>query len=296
MSCVLDIAGIERVRDLERSLTGVLSPTLFDGPEHQAFELPGVAPTVLALHGFMGTPAELRALARSLAALGAAVSAPLLPGFGTGVSQLAQVTARDWLMCALKRWQELRRCSSGEAILLGFSMGAAIALQLAVLAPPDRLVLLAPFTRLLPGDKRVPLLGVARRVLRDFRPFANANFEDPAIRKVFHAMHPALNLDDHSVRVALRELRLPLSALDELRKTGQRALAVARDVCCPVLVVQGSDDQTVPVWTTRQLVQRLGGRVTLFEVPGDHQLVRPDHPSAERTFRLVGQFVTGELA
>ncbi len=167
---------------------------------------------------------------------------------------------------------------------------------IAALAPPERLVLIAPFTQLLPGDWRVPFLPLARRVVKELRPFANADFGNPSTRKVFEAMNPALDLDDPTVQVALRDVRLPLSALDELRKTGQGALRVARRVRCPVLVIQGFDDRTVPPWTTRRLVERFAGRVTLIEVPGDHQLVRLDHPSAELAFRLIGQYVTGGLA
>lgn len=277
-------------------MTALAATQLFAGSEHQAFTLTGTAPVVLAIHGFMGTPAELRPLAGSLADLGAAVTAPLLPGFGVEVPRLATVTASEWLNCALQSWQQVRARSSGASVLLGFSMGAAIAVQIAALAPPDRLVLIAPFTRLLPGDWRVPFLPLARRVVKELRPFAKADFRDPSTRKVFKAMNPALDLDDPAVQAALRDVRLPLAALNELRETGRSALRTARCVRCPVLVIQGFDDRTVPPWTTRQLVERFAGRVTLIEVPGDHHLIRLDHPSAEIAFRLIGQYVTGGLA
>jgi carboxylesterase len=266
----------------------------FARPEHQAFDLPGTDPTVLALHGFLGTPAELRPLARVLASRGAEVCAPLLPGFGADLARLPSVTAEDWVGRGLALWRELRTRSHGSAVLLGFSMGAALALQVAAAEPPAKLVLLAPFTRLLPGDWRVPFLPLARRVIRDLRPFRDADFSSPAIRQVFQAIDPDLDLEDLSVQAVLRDLRLPLSALDELRRTGERALDAASRVRSPVLVVQARDDQTVPTWTTRKLVERLGGPVTLVEVPGDHQLVQPDHPSAALVYRVVERFLTGD--
>ncbi len=273
-----------------------LAMRLFSGAEHHAFSLPGTKPVVMALHGFMGTPAELRPLAKHLAGLGAAVSVPLLPGFGSELARLPSVRAHEWFAFALERWREVRTSSSGPVVLLGFSMGAAIALHVAALSPPDQLVLVAPFTRLLPGDWRVPLLPVIRRFRKEFRPFANADFRDSQTRQILQAIDPGLDLDDPAVQMALRNVRLPLAVLDELRKTGKYANAAARRVQCPVLVIQGCDDQTVPRWTTRQLVATLAGRVALVEVPGGHQLVRTDHPSAELTFRLIGQFIAGGLA
>lgn len=266
----------------------------FARPEHQPFDLPGTEPSIVAFHGFLGTPAELRPLARTLASRGAEVRAPLLPGFGTDLARLRSVTAEDWIGFGMALWREACARSQGTGVLLGFSMGAAIALQLAAAYPPSKLVLLAPFTRLLPGDWRVPFLPLARRVIRELRPFKDVDFSSPVIRQVFGSLDPDLDLEDPSVQAVLRDVRLPLSALDELRRTGKKALEAAPRVRCPVLVVQGHDDQTVPAWTTRKLVQRLGGPVTMVEVVGDHQLVRPDHPSAALVYRVVDRFLSGD--
>ena len=65
----------------------------FAGPEHQSFERAADSPSgvALLLHGFPGTPAELRPLGEVLAAAGISARAPLLPGFGPAMHQLADV-------------------------------------------------------------------------------------------------------------------------------------------------------------------------------------------------------------
>jgi carboxylesterase len=84
----------------------------------------------LLLHGFTGTPAEMRPLGTRLAARGFTVRAPLLPGHGTRVDDLARTTWRDWFAAALESWDELGERSAARAVV-GLSMGALLALHLA---------------------------------------------------------------------------------------------------------------------------------------------------------------------
>ena len=58
------------------------------GPEHETFTLPGGRPAALLLHGFLGTPAEMRGLGEALHEQGWTVYAPLLPGFGSDIETL----------------------------------------------------------------------------------------------------------------------------------------------------------------------------------------------------------------
>lgn len=60
----------------------------YNTPEHRPFTLGEGAGAALLIHGFPGTPAEVRPLAQALSERGWKVRAPLLPGFGTE-SQLA---------------------------------------------------------------------------------------------------------------------------------------------------------------------------------------------------------------
>ena len=98
-------------------------PPLFQGAEHLPFTLAGSAPggpAALLVHGFPGTPAELRPLAEALHAAGWTARGLLLPGFGPEFAALGRQHAADWIGAvrgALDAALDLvaahvRRCSS----------------------------------------------------------------------------------------------------------------------------------------------------------------------------------------
>lgn len=244
----------------------------FTGPEHQPFQL-GQGPTgVLLIHGFPGTPAEMRPLGERLATAGHAAHGLLLPGFGPDIVRLGEVSSEDWLAAARAAWRDLRAAHQ-TAVLIGYSMGGALALRLAADDPPDGLVLLAPFWRL--GGCLLRLLPLLKHVFRNVAPFRRADFNSPGVRRQLEALLPDADLDDPQVQQYLREqVRLPLSAIDDLRRLGQSARAFAPRVAGPALVLQGDADTTVPPAATRQLVSQMGRSVTYREVPGTHRFVR----------------------
>ena len=67
---------------------------------HEAFHFPAAHPSevgALLIHGFMGSPKELRPLGEHLAANGVNAHGILLPGFGTQISRLATIKRAEWL-------------------------------------------------------------------------------------------------------------------------------------------------------------------------------------------------------
>jgi len=101
---------------------------------------------VLLLHGFIGSPKDFGILPQRLAEAGYFVYAPLLPGHGTKPQDLLREDADTWFAAARASYRELRARCAWVAVV-GFSMGGTLAARLAVeeAAPPDALVLAAPF-------------------------------------------------------------------------------------------------------------------------------------------------------
>lgn len=254
-------------------------------PSARAFTLPGGPTHALMLHGFMGTPGEMRPLADALASAGVTVRAPLLPGFGPDLERLRSITLDDWLRSAGDAWRETRH-DARRTVLVGFSMGGALATALAATDPPDQLVLLAPHWRI--ADPRAIVLPILKHVKQEFQIFADADFSDPGVRRALAEANPGADLDDPDVQERFRqEATIPTSALDELRRAGVLAAKRAAQVRVPTLVVQGRDDQTSLPRHTRRLASRLGGNVTLEEVAGDHLLVDRSHPAWPAVHDLV---------
>ena len=250
--------------------------SLYRHPRHQSFVLGHSragrsTKRALLLHGFPGTPAELRPVAEFLAAQGFEVRAPLLPGFGAGMAALGSTGWRDWVGAAQTIWDDLQR-GAEQTVLLGFSMGGAVAVHVAARTPPDRLVLIAPFWRL--PDRRAGLLPLLQFAVPQLKPCAQADFTAESVRAQVARIDPTLNLDDPDVQRALREqIVLPTSSLVALQRLGRRAYRAAPKVTAPTLVFQGRDDPTVRTADTRRLAARFGGPVTFAEVGGDHQLI-----------------------
>ncbi len=171
-------------------------------------------------------------------------------------------------------------------LLMGFSMGGALALQAAAEMAPDGLVLVAPF-RQLGNDAQQLAWPLLRRVFRSFKPFAKADFSDPDVRRSVAEFLPDADLADPAVQRAVRELAVPSSIIEELRRVGLAAWTAAPRVTARALVVQGTVDPVVQPKHTRALVARMPGSPRYLEVPAGHDLLRPEAPGWPETVTAV---------
>jgi len=117
-------------------------------PEKTApFELGRGEDACLLLHGFTGSPWDVRPLGEALAARGLYVRAPQLPGHCSTPEALLGVCHRDWEGAALQALLSLR--DYRRVFVAGLSMGALLALKLAVDCPErvHGLALIAPAVR-----------------------------------------------------------------------------------------------------------------------------------------------------
>lgn len=250
-----------------------------DNPEsiHRPFLFEAGSARALLIHGFLGSPRDMRPLAEALAVAGVTTRALLLPGFGDDRSGLWRVRADDWLDAARAAWAETRR-NATRATLIGFSMGGAIALRLGaeIGQTPDELILLAPHWRF--ATPRAVVLPIAKHVIRTYRPFGRPNFDDPDTRLVLAGIAPGVDLDDPAIQHQLRDaFSVPTRSLDELRRIGNAAGAAARRLTAPTTILQGQQDDTTLPRHSRTLAARIGAE--LLEFPGDHLIVDPNRQS-----------------
>src|SRR5438067_12275746 len=100
-----------------------------------AFSLPGPRPPgALLVHGFTGTPEELRPLGEALAARGFPVHAVRLAGHGTDVAELARTRWTDWF-ASVEAGVARLRASTERLAVAGMSMGRLLALHPAAPRP-----------------------------------------------------------------------------------------------------------------------------------------------------------------
>lgn len=268
--------------------------TPYAGAEHQPFIFrPEAADdrqvAVLLVHGFPGTPAEMRPLGQRLQTAGITAQGILLPGFGPQIPDLARYTWQDWVAATTEALTHLQREYS-RTLLIGFSMGGAVALNAASAQSVDGLILLAPFTQL--GGDLIQLAWPALRLIfREFQPFKKVDFADPEVRRNIANFLPQADLDDPESQAELRQMRIPASVMDQLRQMGRQARRAAPRVRVPVLCIQGALDQVVQPARTRKLVTRLPNLVQYAEVAGGHQIIDPSGPACAESTELILAYI-----
>jgi carboxylesterase len=196
---------------------------------------------VLVLHGFTGSPWEVRPLGEALAARGFHVHAPLLPGHGGSPEALEDVTFQDWIAAA----ETALEAQPGPVAVVGLSMGALLALLLAARRPGTvkGLVLLAPAVRLRARSARL-LRALRHTPLRHVFPgWVDKRTSDLSLDEV-RAQAPRLR-------------RYPLARLLDLFTLQDLASAAAPRVRCPTLVLAAARDHVVTLGGVAALVRRL---------------------------------------
>lgn len=122
-------------------------------------------PLCILIHGFTGNSVEVLPLAEALSQSGYDVETPLLPGHHHVKRRMAKVQAFEWIYAI----EELTKRAIHEQRtihLIGFSMGAMIALILGCRYPVRTLVLLSPPVYVFTPNV---LIGRSKRTLRLLR-------------------------------------------------------------------------------------------------------------------------------
>ncbi|MHB8717465.1 MAG: alpha/beta hydrolase [Candidatus Dormibacteria bacterium] len=192
----------------------------------------------LLLHGFAGTPPELRRLGDHLAAHGWRARGPVLAGHGTSPEDLERSTRHDWIASAQAELDRLA-AECQEVAVVGQSMGGAIALHLAAVDLRVRAVatLAAPVFL-------SPLVSLAL----------------PVVRRLRRWQYPGTDVDlcDQS---AIEELhshgRRPFSAINEFVRLIAEVREELVQVRAPVLVMHGGGDRTIDPANAAEIARRL---------------------------------------
>ncbi|HEX2806208.1 MAG TPA: alpha/beta fold hydrolase [Kineosporiaceae bacterium] len=202
-------------------------------PGAERYSHAGAAVGVLLCHGFTGTPQSLRGWGEQLAAAGYSVELPLLPGHGTTWQEMNRSTWHDWYGEVDAALTTLRvRCST--VFLGGLSMGACLALRLAVEHGHaiSGLVLVNPAVKV--EDPRLLLLPVLRRITGSF----------PGIGSDIKKSGP----------VELAYDRTPLNALSSMLQMYAEVRPRLTSIDQPLLVLRSAIDHVVPASSTRLIL------------------------------------------
>lgn len=268
------------------------SPQLRPGTEAFFFKRGPVG--VLLVHGYSGSPGELRLFGEALAKRDFSVAAPLLTGHGSTPDAMFQVTWREWVTSAISSLAHLR-AECRNLVIAGFSMGALIATVIAARVPADGVILMAPAFRLR-GQPVVELADIAGRLKPWYYPLARADFANPAVREAVRGFAPEIDLDNPEVVEAVRKnAKVPIASIYELVRLQRRARRDLTYITAPALIMQGRHDRTVNPASAEEALRRIGSsdkQLIWFE-HSDHQLTR--EREKELVWETVGAWIAARV-
>jgi carboxylesterase len=201
----------------------------------------------LLIHGFTGSPFEMRLLGEHLAARGLAVEGPLLPGHRSTTAALAATGWRDWLAGAERGLAAIEARAERVAVC-GLSLGGLLTLELARRRELRAIALLSTALELPRAahlaDKvlaRLPPSWLTRAALPKL---AGSDIADPEMKR-------------RNTR-AQGSAGMPLSSLRSLMELGRELRPRLGEIRAPALVAHGRRDHTVPFACMQTLVEGLG--------------------------------------
>lgn len=177
----------------------------------------------LLIHGFTGSPSEMRLLGEHLHRAEYTVFAPRLCGHGTTPEDMASTSWHHWYGSVLDAYHLLSSLCD-EIVVIGLSMGGLLALELAVNQQVSKVISLSAPIYI--AEKRLPWLPVAAL----FTSFV------PKRRK------PIAGIDS---RYSVCYKRTPLKSVKSLLKLIRHVSGQLAQVTQPLLIVQSRAERTV---------------------------------------------------
>ena len=206
----------------------------------------------LVLHGFGGSPSEVRALGEHLASTGVTVSGARLAGHGGTASEFYTSRSGAWLESAQQAFDELSTVCS-KVFIIGFSLGGGLGLQIAR------------------NQSYAGLVTMGSRVL----PVANWRTRTS---RLLHSAIPRLDPSSAARR--------------ELGNAVAHARAAVPDVHVPALIMHGRRDDIVTIENAQAIFEGIASdqkELVLLDGTGHDML--SSGPHRREIFERVSTFV-----
>ncbi len=193
---------------------------------------------LLLIHGFTGTPAEMKLLGKYLHQHGYTVYAPLLTGHGKTPEEMAKTNHKDWWNSVTYAYDFLKEEGYEKIVSVGLSMGGVLSLKLAYKKPLSAVVAMA--APIYVHDKR---MGWARwiKYVKTFQP---------KVKKEAY-------IEEHLVAYD----RTPIACVGSLDKLIKEVKRNLQKIMIPAFIMQGKKDETVYYESASYIYEHVGSTV-----------------------------------
>jgi carboxylesterase len=246
-------------------------------PTAEPFFFPGGPTGCLLIHGFTGTPKEMRWLGEYLAGCGHTVLGIRLAGHATRPEDLPRTRWQDWLHSVEDGWHLLKD-STQTVFVMGLSMGGSLALLLAsrcfTPSTPVAGVVAMSTPYALPDDPRLPYA----RLLAKIKPEVP---KGPPDWRNLEAGRDHIDYPNYPT-LGIAEMR---DLLAEMRR-------VLPLVQAPTLLIHSRADEGVLPVNMQRIFDHLGSqdKQMLWVENSGHVVVR--EPERERIFEAIEEFIS----
>lgn len=189
----------------------------------EPFLFPGGTEGILLIHGFTGSPAEVRLLGEFLHKEGYTVLAPRLCGHGTTVEEMSNTKWPQWYSSVEDAYHILKGICS-KVTVIGLSMGGLLGFKIAIDYQVEKVVSLS--APIFITDKRLDMLPVYQM----FREFT------PKKRKKYADIDPKYTVGYHAT---------PLKGISSLVELIEQVKQLLPTITDKLLIIQGRRDHTV---------------------------------------------------
>lgn len=216
--------------------------------------------SAVMLHGFVGSPYDLSPLVVPLTERGFRVVVPVLPGQSRAEAAWDRddVTPDAFLAWTRTLIADETRTAGRTPVLVGFSMGGALAIIAAADGGVDRLVLLAPYLGLTEGDETATRVAELAQWVAPFMP---------------KTQRGKINDPDGYARYEPGSYVVSLPGFLQLQALAARARAAAPGLELPTLVVYAPGDSVASGETARRLFDDRANVELLAATRSDHVLL-----------------------
>lgn len=197
----------------------------------------------LLVHGFAGSPSEMRPLGEYLSAKGYGVSAPLLAGHGTRPEEMILTGWPNWYDSVEKEYLRLSKKYPRKKIVpMGLSMGGTLVLHLAYHYRFEGIVVLNP------GFKLRTKKAYFAPILQYFKDYEPRNITDNA--KAMRELHKQFYYDSTPIKSVTSQLLL-------LKQVKKEIFHIKE----PILIIQSKRDGTLNPQGAKKIYETVASEV-----------------------------------
>ncbi len=240
-------------------------------PTAEPFYFPGGPTGCLLVHGFTGTPKEMRWMGEYLARQGYSALGVRLFAHATSIEDILRARWEDWFASLEDGWHLLNGVAK-QIWVIGLSAGAVLSLLAAARLPVMGVIAMSPLYEL-PADPRLRFI----KLFSYLQPYVKKGSPD------WHDLEAAQNHVSYD--------RYPSKGFGELNELISQMRTALPKIEVPVLLIHSRQDRSVPLENTQKIYNRLGSnekRILLLENSG-HVITR--EPEREHVFQAAAEFI-----